>query len=160
MTNSFKDLNPKSIQTLQPLISFWSTGNQNKALTQQDLNKSLNDKLDILIGGMGSKYIAEYAITYAVLLDDLELLNDLCDNGAVLNIKDSFHEDKTPVHLAVEYGRSKILQTLLEKGAEIPEGVVVPSNNMCTFLWSINEKIHQREADFQETQRVLLNKQV
>jgi len=151
MNRKFKDLKPKSIETLRAHITFWS-------LADFDLNLSIDHKHEIETTGV-NRYLAEYAITYAVLLDDKELTKDLCQNGARLDIMDSWTSNKTPLELAIEYGRAEVATILIQYGAKLKKEVKVPSSNPCsnplTFFWTLKESANNRQADYAAINRLL-----
>ena len=151
----FKDLTSESIETLKPHITFWAG---------QDtfLDLPINRKLDIVTTGF-NRYLTEYAINYAILLDDKKLAEDLCKNGACLNVIDSFHQNKTPLALAIDYGRAKIADILIKYGAKLDSDVIIPFNNPCSnpsrFFWTLKERLNNGEADYHAVKQVLhLNK--
>jgi len=146
MNNRFSDLSPQSWATLLPYMTFWAAGEI------IDKNAFINDKLPIETTGFME--IAEYAIFYAVLLDDKSLLEDLCQHGADLTVRGySFHRNKTPLEIGVEYGRAEVVDKLIKYGAEVPKDLKVPSSNPCTnpatFFWSLKEKCYRREVNYQ-----------
>lgn len=120
----FKDLTIKSIRKIKDYAGFWLLS------SDFDLELSVNHKFDIEMAGF-NRYIAEYAITYAVLLDDKDLLKDLLQNGANLDIHDSWNSNKSPIEIAVEYGRASIVKMLLKYGAIIPENITIPLVSPC-----------------------------
>lgn len=142
---NFKDLSTRSISILEPHITFWSSEHSING------NLPIDHKFDIETTGF-NRYIAEYAITYAVLLDDKELTDDLCQNGASLDVKDSWNANKTPLEVAIEYGRAGVAAILIKHGAKLPNNVEVPSNNPCShplrFFWSMKEQVYNREVDY------------
>jgi hypothetical protein len=148
----FKDLNLKSFNTLKPHIEFWGDN--------LDLELSIDHKFGIHTTD-NFRYFAEYAITYAVLLDDKALTEDLCKHGVNLNIRDRYHSDKSPLEIAIEYGRAGIVAILMHHGAQVPPGIKVPSSKPCshplTFFWTLNERANKREADFKTTDRLVSN---
>ena len=150
----FNQLTEKSINTLKPHITYW--------LLDRDafnLDLEINDKLDIQMTG-SLRYIGEYAITYAVLLDDKNLAEDLCRNGANLEVQDRRHSNKTPLELALAYGRAGIIDIFVRYNATLPNNdFMIPSAHPCcnpfTFFWTMQEKIYGREADFTKTKKLL-----
>jgi hypothetical protein len=150
MVKTYRDLTQESIAKLEPLIKYWSL------LEGIDLDWPLDHYLDVANTDMGQRYCAEFAITYAVLLDDKELVEDLCTNGASLDVKDDMHGLKTPVEIAIEYGRAGVLNILLQHGGKIPADVVVPTNNFYLTVWSLYEqRVRAREADYTATKDVV-----
>lgn len=150
----FKDLTQKSIETLKPHITFWSFD------SDLNLDSEINDVLSIATTGF-NRYIAGYAINYAVLLDDKELAIDLCKNGARLDVTDIYHKNKNPLELAVDYGRAGIAEILIKYGAKLDtnKNTAIPSCNPCCnpsrFFWTLNERYHNREADYQAVKQVV-----
>ena len=144
MFNRFSDLKPKSLATLMPFIAFWSLGDG------IDINSSINDKLPVETSGI--MYVSQYAIFYAVLLDDKELLEDLYRLQADLELRDLFNKMKTPLEVAIEYGRAGIVESLIKHGAKLPNDVKVPSSSPCSsplrFFWTLKERLNMREADY------------
>lgn len=146
MNNRFSDLSSQSLTTLLPYMTFWAAGEV------VDKNASINGKLPI--NTTGFMFVAEYAIFYAVLLDDKDLLEDLCQHGADLTVRGyAIQRNITPLELGVAYGRAEIIDKLIQYGAEVPKDLKVPSSNPCTnpatFFWSLKEKCHGREVNYQ-----------
>ena len=158
MNNRFSDLSPQSWATLLPYITFWSAG------AVIDINTSINAKLPIETTGFMA--IAEYAIIYAVLLDDKALLKDLCQHGADLTVRGYYatQRNKTPLEVGVEYGRAGIVKKLIKYGAEVPQDLKVPSSNPCTnpvtFFWSLKERCYGREVNYQAIDALLYSSKV
>lgn len=148
MANNFKDLSPRSISILEPHITYWS--GEDKINSDLSIDHKLDFDIEITVGF--NKYIAEYAIIYAVFLDDKELIEDLCINGANLGVMDSLNANKTPLEVAIEYGRAGVVTILMKYGAQLKCDVEVPSNNPCThpirFFWSLKEYACNREVDY------------
>lgn len=146
----FKDLKIKSFDTLQPHITYWCD--------DLNLDLSIDHKFEINTSG-ANRDIAEYAITYAVLLDDKALTEDLCRNGVKLDITDHWNSNKSPLEIAIEYGRAEIISILMQYGAQVPKDIKVPSSNPClnplTFFWTLKERTLNREADFEATSRLV-----
>ena len=149
---NFKNLSPRSISILEPHITFWSL----EARIDRDL--PIDHKFDIETSGF-NRYIAEYAITYAVLLDDKELTEDLCANGVNLAVRDRLNANKTPLEVAIEYGRAGVAAILIRHGAKLTHDVEVPSTNPCShpfrFFWSLKEHADHREVDYGAVDRLL-----
>src|SRR5579862_7997547 len=128
----FTKLTSRSIRKLEPHIIYWSEA------VELNLNLDINTELDILTSGC-NRYIAKYAINYAILLDDQELVWDLCRNGASLEVKDSLHHNKNPLEIAIEYGRANIVETLIRYGAKTSHNKI-PSSSLCSnpfrFFWA------------------------
>lgn len=157
MRNRFSDLSPKSLATLMPFIKFWSLGEG------IDMNASINDELPVETSGI--MHVSEYAIFYAVLLDDQELLEDLCHLHADLELRDTFHGGKkTPLELGVEYGRAGIVDSLIRHGAKIPDNINVPSSSLCAaplrFFLVLNERLNGREANYQAIDTLLHHRKI
>lgn len=104
----FKDLSPRSVSILEPHITFWSLMRD-----EIDLNLPIDHKFEIETTGF-NRYIAEYAIIYAVLLDDKELTEDLCQHGVNLEVTDHWSGNKTPLEVAIEHGRAGIAEILVK----------------------------------------------
>ena len=142
---NFKDLSPRSISILEPHIKYWSLGDS----INGDL--PIDHKFGIETTGF-NRYIAEYAITYAALLGDKELTEDLCQHGVNLDVKDSWNANKTPLEVAIEYGRAGVVAILIKHGAKLTHNVEVPSNNPYSnpyrFFWSVKENAFNREVDY------------
>ncbi len=149
----FKDLKPESLAALRLYITFWSG--------KVDLDSSIDAKFDILRTACNT-YLAEYPITYAVLLDDKELAKDLCKNGARLDVRDEYNRNKSPLEVAIEYGRAGVANILVKCGAALPRDIKVPSSNPCLnpsgFFWALKERCNNREADYQAVKQVLRTK--
>lgn len=100
------------------------------------MNASINDELPIETSGI--MHVSQYAIFYAILLDDHEILEDLCHLQADLELRDTFHSKKTPLELGVAYGRAGIVDRL-RHGAKIPDNINVPSSSLWAaplrFFW-------------------------
>ncbi len=155
MSGKFSDLKPSSLAALMPFISYWSLG------AGIDINSSINTELDIATTGF--MYCANYAIFYAVLLDDKDLLEDLYRQNADLEVRNRYgHGEKTPLEVAIDYGRAGIVDSLIKHGAKLPNDCKVPSSNLCTnpfrFFWTLNEKLNHREADYKSIDRLLQKK--
>jgi len=155
MRNRFSDLSAKSLATLMPYINFWSLGEG------IDMSASINDELPIETSGI--MHVSQYAIFYAVLLDDQELLDDLCRLQADLELRDTFHgEKKTPLELGVEYGRAGIVDSLIRHGATIPDNINVPASSLCAaplrFFCVLNERLHGRDANYKAIDTLLHHK--
>lgn len=150
----FNQLTEKSINTLKPHITYWLLDKD-----AFDLNLDINDKLEIQMARY-LKYIGEYAITYAVLLDDKDLAEDLCRNGANLEVRDRRNSNKTPLELALAYGRAGIINIFVRYNVTLPHNdLLIPSAHPCckpfTFFWTIQEKISGREADYTKTKKLM-----
>lgn len=101
----FKDLK----ETSQTLLDKWSRGMTASKLIRAN---SINMPLEVEISFIRRPIVAQYAITYAVILGDEDLVEDLCVNGVNLAVRDEENSRKTPLELAEEYGNSNILQMI------------------------------------------------
>ena len=150
-------LSKESIETLRPLISQWLF---EKAENVNLDHFNINQPLTIEMSGW-NKTIAGYAINYAVLLDDKQLAIDLCENGADLTVRDRWNANRTPLELALHYGRAEIARILVlykEKAGNVADlQALAPKRySQSTFsFWAMKEQALGREANFKEVDKLL-----
>lgn len=148
---TFNSLSSLSKSILFPYIKHWGILSyehyQESELLKQDINSPLP-----YVRLNGKNIGAQYAITYAILLDDHGLLDELIGYGADFNCKDGFNENKTPLDLAYEYGRLEIAKTLISKGAKTTNACVMPEvsllRNPIGFMWVMSELLKCRQVDY------------
>lgn len=154
----FEHLSLLTQAKLFPLITYWGM-NSKKHADIKSLNEcDINDPLDVSILANGDIF-AQYAITYAVLLDDSDMLRELCKLGADIDCMDEFHQNKTPLELAVELGRANIAKILLAAGGKPTVRCVAPDMSILTnpigFAWTMKERfIHGRQVDYDGLEQV------
>jgi ankyrin repeat protein len=113
---AFKDLK----ETSQTLLDKWSRGMTASKLIKAN---SINTPLEVEVSFIGRPIVAQYAITYAVILGDEGLVEDLCANGVNLTVRDRENLGKTPLELAEEYGNPNIHQIITSHTSRAPTHV-------------------------------------
>lgn len=150
-----KDLKPTSQKKLDAFACTW-WGKTDSSFSEQDLNEE--------IGMTTSSYLPGYFLHHAIEIDDLELVEDLCKNGADVNKIDMCCGHKTPLQFASELGRSNIAKILLEHGA-VTEKInlnytIDPFQQPLTFMWSVWEWSQGRTVDYDGVSTLLNNPDV
>lgn len=150
---NFSELSLESRAILESHVAFWSIFSEGLNLTL-----SIDHTFEVDQEGCGM-YSAQYAIVYAVLLDDKKLTQELCDLGANLNVIDHVNGRKTPLEIAIEYGRADIADILMKRGARTPKVVKIPSSNFCsdpfTFFYCLQEKARNRQVDYGKIEQLV-----
>lgn len=107
---AFKDLTEAS----QTLLANWS-----RELTLEQLIKE--NSINMRFESEGSFFpgrrptVAQYAISYAIISGNEDLVEDLCAHGVKLDVRDEYNSGKTPFELAEEDGNPKILQIITKR---------------------------------------------
>lgn len=146
-----KDLKLTSQVKLRKFAQSWQIPPIGAEFSEQDLNSQ--------IGTITSALNAGYFINYAIETDDVDLVDDLCKNGADLHKIDQCYGSRVPLQLASDLGRSTIVSILLKYGA-IAEGIKVnysmnPCKQPLTFMWGIMERALGRTVDYDNVVRSL-----
>lgn len=99
------------------LINDLSETSKNKLLK---IGFALEDSIDHVGDGYGSVFgfYVDAPIHYAAREGDLDLLQELCDKGADINVL-SGGSNWTAIMLAGHYGRKDIVDFLIKKGADL-----------------------------------------
>jgi len=146
------DLNETSQNILKYYVKCMCTNSSKN--TENSINAKLPDGSDEkltessinakLPGGSDEELRAQYPITLAIVLDNSVMLKDLLDNGASLTVKDEFNNHKTPLELAGDLGKEKLVKILNEHKAKSP---VNPHGNNKNIMWKKNTKTEKNNVN-------------
>lgn len=93
------------------LLDRWSRGmTASKLIKTNSINMPL--EVEISFKPFAKPIVSQYAINYAVISGNEDLVEDLCAHGANLAVSDECNSRKTPLELAKEYGNSNILHII------------------------------------------------
>ncbi len=154
-----KDLKPTSQTKLRNFSQNWWIPPIGPEFSEQNLNSQM--------GIITSALLPSYFLHYAIEADDIDLVEDLCANGANganganVNQIDECYSGTVPLQLASDLGRSTIVKTLLAHGAKT-EGIEVkytmdPCTQPLTFMWGIKELALGRTVDYGNIVHLLNN---
>ena len=150
--NTFSRLSFRSQDTLSPYITHWGILSYDHAQKDRLLNLDINSALPFKRLNPTKDIGAEYMITYAVLLGDDELLDELLYLQANVKCSDGFNQGKTPLDLAFEYGRRDMIDKLIAQGARTSDKCVVRDmsalGNPIGALWVAKETLLGRQVDY------------
>lgn len=155
----FRDLKPETFAVLEPHITFWAELEVGDNWRAELLDRDINKPLPITTTGF-NRYLAEYAIHYAILIDDKNAIEDLCRNGANLTVSGRWNMHKTPLELAIYYGRAGAVDLLMKYGATLTKDAEVPAHGLCSknplsFFWAMNERASNREVNYSKVEHLL-----
>lgn len=157
------DLTPES---RKKLIQFIRESIPSKVCYDENLMGE--EALDQSIPYCGVGTYAPSFLHYAIITNDYDLLVDLCDKKADVNLRVQFptyNENNSwvadsPLQCACSYGRFEMVKKLIEYGASLDGIKLLHQQNAVdrtiTFFWSMKQRLfHGQRNDFEAVRQVV-----
>ncbi len=107
--------------------------------------------LNARVGAFSTNWLPGYFLHFAILEDEVELVDELCELKVNLDQRDECFGGKTPLQVACDYGRHSIVRTLISYDAS-QEGISLDYDmtQPLTFLWCMKELFMARNANYEK----------